>query len=165
MKFDIFSWQEVKPNEEIQARKGVLRVRASAPVALYVQADGYEVLAGVGLTHEVDLSEAVIWRAEAPKGTRVFWQPPAVTSVRCEGEVYTNIDRMPHESGQVAEVTRALRMFELQRRQALREIRAERDALLAARAAQGVDDAASDAPEDAPAEDQGEGNEADGDAS
>lgn len=125
MKFDIFSWQEVKPNEEIQARKGILRVRASAPVALYVQAEGYEVLAGVGLSHEVDLSEAVIWRAEGPEGTRVFWQPPAVTSVACEGEVFTNIDRMPHESGMLAEVTRARRMLEIEKRQMLAEIRRE----------------------------------------
>lgn len=162
MKFDLFSWQEVNLNEEIQARKGVLRVQSSATVALYVQAEGYEVLAGVGTSFSVDLSEAVTWRAEGPEGVRVFWQPPALTSFVCEGEVYTNIDRMPHESGQVAEVTRALRMFELQRREALREIRAERDALLAARAAQGVDDAA----EDAPADDQGESDDAsDDDAS
>lgn len=161
MKFDIFSWQEVQPNEENQARKGILRVRASAPVALYVQAEGYEVLAGVGLSHEVDLSEAVTWRAEAPEGTRVFWQPPAVTTYVCDGEVYTNIDRMPHESGQVAEVTRALRMFELQRREALREIRAERDALEAARTARQAD--AQDDP--APVDDQGEADEADDDAS
>lgn len=157
MKFDIFSWQEVKSNEQIQARKGILRVRASAPVALYVEAEGYEVLAGVGLTHEIDLSEAVTWRAEAPEGTRVFWQPPAVTSFVCEGEVFTNIDRMPHESGQVAEVTRALRMFELERRRALQEIRAERDALEAARTARQADAQGDPSPVDG----EDEGNEAD----
>lgn len=161
MKFDLFSWAEVKANEEIQTGKGILRVRASAPVALYVQAEGYEVLAGVGTSHEVDLSEAVTWRADAPEGTRIFWQPPALTSHRCEGEVFTNIERMPHESGQMQEVTRALRMFELERRQALREIRAERQALEASRAAAQPDPQG----DPAPVENEGEGNEADDEAS
>lgn len=135
MKFDPFAWAEVQPNEKTETGKGILRVRCSAPAPLYVEAEGYEVLAEVGTAFEIDLSEAVIWRVDAPKGARIFWMPPPLTSYRPQGEVYTNIDRMPHESGQLAEVTRALRMFEIERRSALREIRAEAAALHAAREA------------------------------
>lgn len=131
MKFDVFSWAEVNPNEKVQAGKGILRVRCSASSPLYVEAEGYEVLAEVGTAFEIDLSEAVTWRVEAPKGARIFWMPPALTSYRAEGEVYTNIDRMPHESGQLAEVSRAMRMFEFERRAYLKEMRAEIAALRA----------------------------------
>lgn len=133
MKFDLFAWSEVAPNEKVQAGKGVLRVRCSAPAPLYVEAEGYEVLAEVGTAFEIDLSEAVTWRVEAPKGARTFWMPPALTSHRHEGEVYTNIDRMPHESGQLAEVTRAMRVFEIEQRSVLKKIRSEAAALRAIR--------------------------------
>ncbi|SEH91223.1 hypothetical protein [Paracoccus alkenifer] len=133
MKLDPFAWSEVNLNEKIQAGKGILRVRCSAPAPLYVEAEGYEVLAEVGTSFEIDLSEAVTWRVDAPKGARIFWMPPPVTSHRPYGEVYTNIDRMPHESGQLAEVTRAMRMLELERRSVLKEIRSEAAALRAAR--------------------------------
>lgn len=134
MKLDPFAWSEVSANEKIEAGKGVLRVRCSAPSPLYVEAEGYEVLADVGTSFEVDLSEAVIWRVDAPKGARIFWMPPALTSHRHVGEVYTNIDRMPHESGQLAEITRAMRMFEIERRSYLKQMRSEAAALRAARA-------------------------------
>lgn len=132
MKLDPFAWSEVNPNEKVEAGKGILRVRCSASAPLYVECEGYEVLAEVGTAFEVDLSEAVTWRVDAPKGARIFWMPPALTSHRPEGEVYTNIDRMPHESGQLAEVTRAMRMFEVERRSYLKQMRAEIAALRAA---------------------------------
>lgn len=150
MKFDPFSWHEVKANEEIQVRKGWLRLRCSAAAPLYVSAEGHEVCAGVASAFDLDLSEAVSFRLDAPKGVRVFLHRPFDTSVEPEGEVFTNIDRMPSESGSMAEVTRAMRVFELQRRAALREIRAERDALVAVKAerAEVVEDTAADDPAD-----------------
>ena len=57
------------------------------------------------------------------------------TSFECEGETFTNIDRMPHESESVAEVTRARRMLELERRSFLSEVRAENAAISAQLAA------------------------------
>lgn len=135
MKLDPFAWSEVNPNEKVQAGKGILRVRCSTSAPLYVEAEGYEVLAEVGTSFEIDLSEAVTWRVEAPNGARIFWMPPSLTSHTPQGEVFTNIDRMPHESGQLAEVTRAMRMFELERRSVLKEIRSEAAALRAAREA------------------------------
>lgn len=133
MKFDPYSWHEVQTDGQIDAPKGRLRVQCSAPSALYIEAQGYEALAGHGTAFTLDLSEAVKWRVEGPQGVRAFVHRSASTSTVAAGEVFTNIDRMPHESGHMIEVKRALRMFELERRNALSEIRAERAALETAR--------------------------------
>lgn len=151
MKFNPFNWQEVKTNEEIEAPKGWLRLRASAPCPLYLSAThvAHEVCAGVGSVFDLDLSQAVTYRFEAPKGVRLFAFVGDQTTARPVGEVFTNIDRMPDESGNLLEVKRALRLFEFERRRAVREIRAERDALVALRAQSvPLGDPASAAPAD-----------------
>lgn len=125
MKFDPYAWQEVPTNEEVQFSKGRLRLRLSARAALYVTAQGFQALVGIEEAFEVDLSEEVTFRVEAPKPLRAFMFVPEPTAFEPVGEVFTNIDRMPMESGNMAEVTRAMRLFELERRNALKEIRQE----------------------------------------
>ena len=128
MRFDPLAWDEVSPNEE-NICKGTLRVRSSREGALYVQVEGVEALYGIGTSFEVQTPSEMIWRLDAHSDTRVFVQRLFGTSFECEGEVFTNIDRMPHESESVAEVTRARRMLELERRSFLAEVRAENAAL------------------------------------
>ena len=123
MKFDPLTWNEVPTNETIQIGKGVVRLRASAPVPLYIEIQGVEALADYGTNLEVEVSEAARAKVVAPKGVRVFVHTPLPTAVQAQGEVFTNIDRMPSESGPMAEVTRALRALEMERRAALRDIR------------------------------------------
>lgn len=132
MKFDPFAWQEVPANEEVTFGKGRLRLRLSARAPLYVSAQGVESLVGIDENHEVHVSEEVIFRVDGP--VRAFMFVPEPTSFEPTGEVFTNCDRMPMESGSVAEVTRAMRVFELERRAALAEIRKEADELRAMRA-------------------------------
>lgn len=133
MKFDLFSWLEAKTNEEIKVGKGVLRLRCSAPSPLYLKAEGHEVLAGVSTAFEIDLAEEVTFRLDAPKGVRLFRYLPDQTSLPASGETFFNLDRMPHESGNLAEVNAALRKFELQQRSTLAAMKAERRALDALR--------------------------------
>lgn len=123
MKFNPRDFKEVIPNESHKAEKGVLRVRLSASCPLFVSAQGHEALAGVGTAFDLEISEAVTYRAEAPKGVRMFVTAPPSSARPFSGEVFTNIDRMADESGSVLEVTRALRQLELMRRSALNEIR------------------------------------------
>lgn len=123
MKFDPLTWNEVSANETIQIGKGVLRLRASAPVPVYIEIHGVEALADYGTNVEIEVSEAARAKVIAPKGVRVFVYTPLPTAVQAQGEVFTNIDRMPSESGPMAEVTRALRALEIERRAALRDIR------------------------------------------
>lgn len=134
MRFDPLAWDEVSPNEEYIC-KGTLRVRSSREGALYVQVEGVEALYGLGTSFEVQAPAEMIWRLEAPAEARVFVQRMFGTSFECEGETFTNIDRMPHESESMAEVTRARRMLELERRSFLAEVRAENAAMTAQLAA------------------------------
>lgn len=132
MKFDPFCWNEVKTNEKVATGKGWLRLRLSAPAALYIEAEGYEALYGYCAAFDVETSEEVTFRIEALKGVRAFQYRPPLTVTAPVGETFTNIDRMPVESGAMEEVTRARRMLEMERRAFLRDIRAERDAAVAA---------------------------------
>lgn len=131
MKFDPLNWNEVKPNEDHKAKKGWLRLRLSQAAALYVAVEGYEALVGVETAFNVEVSEAVTYRVEAPKGARVFVFAPPPTTHQPEGEVFTNIDRMVDESGSYNEVTRALRDIELQKRAMLREMKLEHQKAMA----------------------------------
>ena len=130
MKFDPLAWEEVSPNEEINV-KGRLQLRCSAPSPLYIESEGLEALAGVATEFQItDLPEVIV-RVDAAPGVRIFLYRGYSSSVRDEGEVFTNIDRMVHESGAMQEVTRARRLFEIERRAALAEMRAEHEAILA----------------------------------
>lgn len=124
MKFDLYSWNEVK-HASFEAPKGRVQILLSGPGALYAQAQGVEALVGYGAAFDFQTQEDLTLRVEAPKGVRVFRHAPHATAVEASGEVFTNIDRMPDESGSILEVSRATRMFELEKRRMLRELRAE----------------------------------------
>ncbi|MFD1881003.1 hypothetical protein [Paracoccus pacificus] len=124
MRFDPYSWHEVSVNEEYEAAKGRLRVRCSAQAPLYISAQGCEALAGVETSFDVEVSEAVTWRVDAPEGVRVFVHAPPGTVLPSIGEVFTNIDRLPEESGSMYEVQKALRALEMERRAYGRDMRA-----------------------------------------
>lgn len=136
-RFDPYVWSEAKTNVENESPKGRLWLRLSAPSALYVAAQGYEALAGYASEFDLEISEAVTFRIEAAKGVRAFRFDPVATSLVADEASFTNIDRMPHESGMLAEVTRARRQLEIERRAFMADIR--REAAIAKNAARGVD--------------------------
>lgn len=124
MRFDPNNWREVKPNEKVNVPQGVLRVCASDPGALYLEtSEGVEALVGFGSAWDVETAEEMTFHVALPRGGRVFFFVPSASVVVQEGEVFTNIDRLPDESGSLAEVRRALRTLEMQRRDMLREMR------------------------------------------
>lgn len=132
MIFNAFQWKEVPTNVET-SHKGQLRLSLSAKAALYITQEGYEALAGYGSAFDLDLSEAVTFRVETSDPTlRVFMHTREKQSMKAKGETYANADRMVMQSTHLAEVTRARRLFEIERRAALREIQ---EATAAARAA------------------------------
>lgn len=124
MKFDPFAWSEVKSDQKTQAESGVLRVRSARPAALYVEAEGVETLVGYGTSWEVVLSCPVSFWVEGGAGfARVFYYSPRSSVHEHDGEVFTNIDRMSDESGNLLAVRQALRQLEISKRDAMREIR------------------------------------------
>lgn len=130
-----------------------LHLRATQPFAVWgIDAEGELCLLAVGTEVSVEVSlrevrdedggevfvatqpaEFKVSGLDGPNGptpvnVQVYDPPASVTVSEAAGESFTNIDRMPDESGPLAEVTRALRMLELEKRAALEAIRAARDA-------------------------------------
>ena len=134
MKFDPFAWHEVKPNENYEAPQGRLRVLCSQAAPLYVSAVGVEALSGVGTSHDLEISGPVTFCVDAAPSVRVFVHMPRQHVHKDEGEVFTNPDRMPLESGTVLEIKRAVREFQLLQAAQLREMRQEAQQLRRERA-------------------------------
>lgn len=133
MKFDIFKWSEEKPNEEIKATQARLQVRCSKESALYVTSQGVQVLVGVGYAFDVTAKGVETFLIDGPDDTRVFFENPLDENYYPSGEVFTNTDRLPMESGSVLEVSRAVRKMKLEQRAMLREMAHQRQLLEAAR--------------------------------
>lgn len=114
MKFDPTNWQEVKPNETYQAKTSRLFVMCSQQAALYVSAEGVEALAGVGASIDVNTAKPTTFKIDAPAKARCFIYEPTRLGYEPQGEVFTNTDRQPMESGTMLEITKALRQFKLE---------------------------------------------------
>lgn len=138
MKIDLYKWREVKPNEKFQAPKGRLHIMCSKSANLYVEAFGIEVLAGFGQEIDISTTETVIATVEADSDARVFIESPRAIFHESEGEVFTNIDRTPTESGSLNEVRKAMRLFQLEQRELSRQMKAEHHELLRQRKALGA---------------------------
>lgn len=131
MRFDVLSWAEIDPALSFhQTAQGRVWVRATVPVAVFIQTDETEALAGVGHEVDVTVAEGAAFRVEAPKGARVFAYAPYRQVIEASPEVFTNADLMPLESGSVLAVKEELRRFRLEQREArLKAIAAERERL------------------------------------
>lgn len=128
--FDPAQWQEVPANEAFEVPAGVLEVRFSQPGALWILGESYEAPSGFGAEHRVEVPPGVRVRAET--AGRAFVKLRAGSAFWVDEVSFTNIDRMPVVSGQMEEVLRARREFELFRRRTLAEIRAASRAAVAA---------------------------------
>lgn len=111
MKLDLYNWTEVKLGQKIHSDTGRVKVRTSNPANFYVtdMIEGIEILAGSGQSIDFKAGSAVNYIVDAPEGTRVFVYAPRKNFSEAVGEVYTNIGRMPNESGTLNEVKKALR--------------------------------------------------------
>lgn len=125
MKFSPFQWKEIANEKPQQVGTGRVLVQCSAPVALFVESEGVTACAGYAASFDLVLSDAAQIRVSGPKGVRAFLFDPERSSVPARGEVFTNIDRMPGESGALAEVLKARRILDLEMREARIAIRAE----------------------------------------
>lgn len=131
--FDPFRWAERAANSEFVAPRGWLHLKASAPGALYILCEGVEVIGGYGTDIRLQLPAGCSYRFEADKDTRVFVESHGQTYHKSDGEVFTNMDRTPAESGNMLEVQRALRLFQLEQRETLKALQNERRSLAADR--------------------------------
>ena len=134
MKFDPHSWNEVSTNEEIPHDIARLQLRLSRPAAVFVTAQGVETLAAFGTEIDVKAQALESFRVDTDDdNVRAFVHRPYRQPATPVGEVLTNMDRQPYESGAVLEVRQALRQATLdiaaqnrESRQILQQIRHER---------------------------------------
>ncbi|AYP28749.1 MAG: hypothetical protein [Microviridae sp.] len=129
MKLDVFKWEEMDLSRSYLLQTGVVHVRASCRVAVFVTQLGHRVLVGGGYEVKATVSgacsvEAIPIEKNALEPA-VFLFNPLRTANAIDGEIFTNAERKPLESGSVLAVTKALRQFQLERKNALQEIRRE----------------------------------------
>lgn len=137
--FDPSFWQGMSL-DSIYEVSGDVRIRADRAVFLYATSQYIE----GGNTVWVPVGNSTLFDIQVPAGTIIkvvatsasptlafrYVEPVTTFAEPVDEEVYTNIDRMPDESGQVLEVRRAMREFQLLQQALLAEVRAERDAAL-----------------------------------
>lgn len=130
-KFNTFDWKEVPYGESIEITSGRLHVRATEDVSVIVEDENGEAIAGTGRDIQASFEgqKVVYATVIAPEGTRVFMFERDVVPVSRRDVVFTNVERMPMESGTLLEVKKELRSFQLQQQGYMRELRAERAAL------------------------------------
>jgi len=151
MKIDLFKWQEVDPLKTYEITSGKVHVMCSKDTAVFVAVEGYEILAGVGTDIRAEMNTPLINVSfQAPKGARVFIYEPTLTPLTEHGEIFTNIDRQPMESGSVLEVRKAVRQLALDQMHTRRALRAEREALERERKAREKPPEPESVPEPAP---------------
>ncbi|AXH76578.1 MAG: hypothetical protein [Microviridae sp.] len=125
MRLDLFAWAEVEVGSWFSAPHQRIWLRCSLPMALWAEAEGYEVLVGHGTEWKVEVDYAVRLRVEG-KG-RAFVHEPASAAVHPvpTDEIFSNADLRPMGDGTMMAVKRALRMHDLQQKGVLAQIREE----------------------------------------
>jgi hypothetical protein len=130
MKFNPNDWSEVKANETFKVPACNVRLRCTGEASVFVTTEGVESLQGVGQTFNFTVSAPSEIKVNIVKPGRVFMRDVVRRAFEDKSEVFTNIDRLPNESGPLQEVTRALRVLKLEERAMIRRIRAEREAAM-----------------------------------
>lgn len=129
MKLNPLEWSQIPNGQEIEAPAGVVQLRGSAPFAVLVSSFGCASVQFVDAQARLRLPEASTLKViPSQEGVLVFMKDQPSRVVHMTGEKFTNIDRLPSESGTMQEVTRALRLMKLEERAMIRRIREERDA-------------------------------------
>lgn len=122
MKLNPLEWNEV--DETSFEADGLLLLRSSQPFALSVEAFGVAVAVGAETAHRIPLPEKSKVTIVGGKAKVYRKEPPSRLVVSNE-ETFTNIDRLPQESGTVEAVTRAHRLFKLEQRAIARKAKEE----------------------------------------
>jgi hypothetical protein len=117
VKFNVFNWSEVHRDKETQGTPGLLHVMCSDPqAAVFVEQEGYEVLAGVGSEVKLRIDKPYRFRVVCGQKHKVFALTPLSESGEADKAEFTNLDRGLLESGSVEEVRKAVRQFKLEQR-------------------------------------------------
>lgn len=120
--FNSGDWREEK-GTTFEVASGVLFVMSNKPVSVFVETDGVESFLGTGTQIRYKTQAKMNVRLERPPASIVHVYDPIKQVTRPTGPVFTNADRMPLESGTLFEIRRAARMFQLERKRQVEEMR------------------------------------------
>lgn len=123
-KFNPQHWKVLKNGQAFE-HQGRLLLRSKAQIAVTVtDAFGCEALAGIGYEVKSDFASPSLVMVETLTGEEdIFYYSPTREPIPSTGEIFTNVDRKPMESGALLEVKKALRELELKKRGMVAEVR------------------------------------------
>lgn len=126
MKYDVQKWQAVAAGAASMAETGKLHLRVADPTAklFIVNDDGETIFYGLGHEFKIECRQAFAYVLETKEKLAYVYQPKA-QAAEPQGEVYTNADRQPHESGTLLEVRKAARKVQLEMLLERRRLEAE----------------------------------------
>lgn len=130
-KFDTASWKEIAHGDQFEVTSGRVHLRATHEIAVLVEDENGTAIAGTGREVQATFEKplVVVSIVSDHEDVRVFAYDPQRGAVPKRDVVFTNVERMPMESGNLLEVKKELRAFQLQQRGFMSELRAERAAL------------------------------------
>jgi len=141
MKLNPLEWNEL--NETTFSAQGLLLLRSSEPFALSIETMGVQVSVGPETAHRIPLPDGA--QVTLVGGSaKVYRKAPPPRLVVANEETFTNIDRLPQESGTMLEVTKAIRLMKIEERATIRRIREEREILDKVREARDAEAKADD---------------------
>ena len=121
--FDPTIWQKVTGANYSPVEGRQLILMASEPMVVWVKLGKSEAVAAVGLEARLKLVEGCEFKVTCA-GT-VYRQDRTQERKDPTGEVYTNVDRMPHQSGNLDAVSRQIRQMRLEQKQFMERIQRE----------------------------------------
>ena len=149
MRMDVNKWAEVPLGERLPINSGVIHVKATTPVSVFAFSGEAPVLIGTGHEVRCTIDNAFSYEVQGAKNTRAFSYEPELLSNKPQGDIHTNVDRQPMDSGNLLEVKRAHRLFKLEAAQTMESIRRAQREMLAKRPTEDViDDDADDKSDD-----------------
>lgn len=120
MKFDASQWVEVAKNAEFEVEER-LRLQVDRQVALYTREGEQTIVCGFGSSFDLKFAGfRQFWISDAEATVAIYM--PRHLIYKPTGVRMTNADRQVRESGAVAEVTRALRMFKYERKMMAKDL-------------------------------------------
>jgi len=131
MKHDITEWAEVFTDTQIEMDTGHFHMLATHDCNVFAMNYGADILIGSGKEVRRQMSGPQIYVIEGPSDARIFMHMPDEKALHCVGEVFTNIDRQPMESGNLYEVRKAHRLMQIQSAQMMEGMRKEHRKMIA----------------------------------
>lgn len=115
MKFNVEQWEGFSTKNPFLVMRGLLHIRTTDPGAkLFASnAEGETVLVGMGCDIKLRTRDTMLCSLET-KEKEAYRYAPKPKAKDPEGEVYTNADRQPLESGTLLEVRKAARQAQLE---------------------------------------------------